>query len=236
LRVPAGFAHKTSDTIALGAAATLPKAYTTAHYALEHIARLQSGETVLIHEAADAVGQAGIQIASNVGAKIFATVRSEEEKSHLIENYGIHKTRVFSSQGLKFVTALRRATKGRGVDVILNTMSGEALQATFSCIAPLGRFVNLNTQRTCRLEMAPFGRNVSFSSVDMALMYKRKPELASQVFQEAMGAITTAHHQAVRAMPWSKLDEAVKMVQEESWNRRVVMMPQADDQVLVSHI
>jgi acyl transferase domain-containing protein/NADPH:quinone reductase-like Zn-dependent oxidoreductase/ubiquinone/menaquinone biosynthesis C-methylase UbiE len=236
LRVPAGFAHKTSDTIALGAAATLPKAYTTAHYALEHIARLQSGETVLIHEAADAVGQAGIQIASNVGAKIFATVRSEEEKSHLIENYGIHKTRVFSSQGLKFVTALRRATKGRGVDVILNTMSGEALQATFSCIAPLGRFVNLNPQRTCRLEMAPFGRNVSFSSVDMALMYKRKPELASQVFQEAMGAITTAHHQAVRAMPWSKLDEAVKMVQEESWNRRMVMMPQADDQVLVSHI
>jgi acyl transferase domain-containing protein/NADPH:quinone reductase-like Zn-dependent oxidoreductase/ubiquinone/menaquinone biosynthesis C-methylase UbiE len=239
LRVLADFAHKIPDAMAFEVAATLPQAYATAHYALNHIACLQSGETVLIHEAADAVGQAGIQIASKAGAKIFATVRSEEEKRHLVEIYGIHEERVFSSRDLKFVTAVRRATKACGVDVILNTMTGEALQATFSCIAPFGRSVDLKTRERGRLEMAPFGRNVSFSSIDMTLLYKQKPKLASRVFQEAMGAIAEiekAQHKVPEVMPWPKLDMAIKIMQDENQNRQVVMMPQADDQVLVCHI
>nr|QEG79218.1 polyketide synthase 39849 [Alternaria oxytropis] len=236
LRVSAGFAHKIPNAMTFEVAATLPKAYATAQYALSNVAHLLSGESVLIHEAADAVGQASIEVASRAGAKIFATVKSEEETSFLVETYGIDSTRVFSSRNLKFVTALRRATKGRGVDVILNTMSGEALQATFSCIAPFGRFVDLNTQSTGRLEMAPFKSNVSFSSVDMALLYKRKPTVASRVFQEAMTAIAETninHRRLIDVKPWSKLDEAVKKVKDESHNRQVVMRSQGVDQVLV---
>ncbi|KAG9187092.1 hypothetical protein G6011_04963 [Alternaria panax] len=237
LRVPAGFAQKIPDAMTFEVAATLPQAYTTAHYALSHTARLQPGESVLIHEAANALGQAAIEIALKVGAKIFASVRSEEEKSHLIKTYGIHGTRVFSIHDLKFVTALRRATKGRGIDVILNTTTGEALQATFSCIAPFGRFVNLNTQKAGRLEMAPFERNASFSSIDMASLYEQRPRLASQVFQEAMSVIAqieTAHNKVVEILPWSKLNEAVKTLQDESQKRLVVMVLQADDHVLVT--
>jgi NADPH:quinone reductase-like Zn-dependent oxidoreductase len=238
LRVSAAFAHKIPDAMAFEVAATLPHPHATAYYTLNRIAHLQSGESVLIHEAASAVGQASIQNASKVGAKIFATVRSDREKDYLAKTYGIEEACIFSSHNLAFVTALRRATKGRGVDVILNTSTGEALQATFSCIAPFGRLIDLNRQKTGRLEMAPFGRNVSFSSVDMALLYKQKPKLASRVFQEAMNAVAgreTTQSSAIQVMPWSKLDEAVKMLQDESHNRQVVMVPQAKDQVLVGY-
>jgi NADPH:quinone reductase-like Zn-dependent oxidoreductase/SAM-dependent methyltransferase len=236
LRVAAAFAHKIPDSMPFEVAATLPNAYATAQYALAYVAHIQSGETVLIHDAASALGQASIEIASKAGAKIFTTVGSEEEKSYLAKICCIDETRIFSTGDLQFVTALRRATRGRGVDVILNTMSGEGLQATFSCIAPFGRFVNFNALETGRLEMAPFGRNVAFSSVEITLLYKQKPQLASQVFQEAMSGIEVtglSRHRAIDVMPWSKLSEAVKEVQDESHSRQVVMVPQAGDQVLV---
>ncbi|KAI4950323.1 Type I Iterative PKS [Alternaria rosae] len=237
VRVPAAFAHKIPNYMAFEVAATLPQAHASAHYALNHIVHLRPGETVLIHEAADPVGQASIETALKAGAKIFTTVRSDEEKTYLAKTYGIEETRIFSSLDLKFVTALRRATKGRGVDVILNTLTGEALQATFSCIASFGKFVNLNTPKTERLEMAPFGRNASFSSVDMALLYTQKPKLASRMFQEAMSATTamkTISRSATQILPWSKLNEAVKMLQDASHDKQVVMVPRDNDQVLVA--
>ncbi|KAI4940246.1 Type I Iterative PKS [Alternaria arbusti] len=238
VRVPATFAHAIPDGMDFEVAATLPQAHATARYALNHVAHIRSGETVLVHEAADAVGQASIATASKAGAKIFATVRSDEEKSYVAKAYGLNKACIFSSLDLKFVTALRRATKGRGVDVILNTLTGEALQATFSCIAPFGRFVNLNAPGNGRLEMTPFGRNASFSSVDMALLYAQKPKLASRAFHEAMSAATEMKmldRSAADVLPWSKLNEAVKTLQDASHDKQVVMVPQADDQVLVSH-
>ncbi|KAL7775796.1 hypothetical protein CFE70_009640 [Pyrenophora teres f. teres 0-1] len=235
--LPATFAHKIPDHVAFDVAATLPVAHATAQYALGYVAQLKTNETVFIHEAADAIGQAGIEIALSMGAKIFATVRSEEEKTLLIETYGIDSDCVFSIHDLKFVVGLRRATRGRGVDVVLNTMTGEALQATFSCVAPFGRLVDLNIKRTDRLEMAPFERSVSFMSVDIALLYNKKPKVAAEVFQEAVGAAVTGEkiqRQNVKAMPWSRLKEAAQVVQDGSHSSQVVMVPEANDQVLVA--
>ncbi|RAQ99476.1 phenolpthiocerol synthesis polyketide synthase ppsa [Stemphylium lycopersici] len=236
-RIPAAFAHKLPDHVAFDTAATLPLAYSTAHYALIFVAHLENGDRVLIHEAAGAVGRAAIQIASSTGARIFATVKSAEERALLVGSYGIADDCIFSSDDLKFVAALRRATKGRGVDVVLNTVTGEALQATFSCVAPFGRFVDLNVRSADRLEMAPFERNVSFTSVDMTLLYRQKPKLASRVFQEGMSfavAGESLQHPGVKPMPWSKLDDAVKMLQDANHNDQVVLVPQANDYVLVA--
>lgn len=237
-RIPAAFVSKMPDGASFETAATLPLSHATAQYALSHIAHLEDSEAILIHEAADAVGRAAIEISSRVGANIFATVRSEEERALLIEHYGLETTRIFSSRDIKFVAGIRRATKGRGVDVVLNTMTGEALQATFSCVAPFGRFVDLNVRSRDRLEMAPFERNVSFSSVDMTLLYNQRPKLASRMFQEAIKSIMAAeslHNLSVEAMPWSKFDQAVKMLQDGQHHGPVVMVPKAGDQVLVSH-
>ena len=129
VHTPASFVYKMLDAVSFELAATVPIKHVTAYYSLIHVVRMKAGETVLVHDAANPVGQVAVQIATKLDAKIFATVRSEEEKSHLSEVYHMDRHCIFSSQDLNFVIALRRATKGRGVDVVLNTLTGEALQS-----------------------------------------------------------------------------------------------------------
>lgn len=236
-RITAAFAHRIPDNVSFEVAATLPLAQVTAHYSLLQVGRLTAGETVLIHDAASLVGQAAIQIATASGAKVFVTIKSEEEKKFLSETYNIKPNHIFSCLDTSFVSALRRATHGRGIDVVLNTLSGEALQATFSCVAPFGRFIELgknNTQANGRLEMAPFERNVSFSSIDVEFLYQQNPRLAGRVFQNAMRFFLEENLQlptAVKVKGWSELSEAIDMVQNE---KRVVLVPRAGESVLVS--
>ncbi|KAF1829663.1 hypothetical protein BDW02DRAFT_138335 [Decorospora gaudefroyi] len=233
----AAFTYRISGAVPFEIAATLPLAYATAYYALSHVACLKVGETVLIHEAATAVGQAAIRYASRTGAKIFVTVRSEEEKTLLLETYGTDMTCVASSRDLKFAIALRRATNGHGIDVVLNSLSDEALQASLSCVAPFGRFIDLDTRTTGRLEIRRFERNVSFTSVDMAALYSRKPKLASTLFQEAMSVLTTESFLQppnLQVIPWSKLKEAIAIMKDGNRVDQVVMIQKAEDKVLVT--
>ncbi|KAF2847520.1 polyketide synthase-like protein [Plenodomus tracheiphilus IPT5] len=237
IRIPAVFIQKISETTAFETAASLPLAYTTACYALRHVAHLDASETVLIHEAASPVGQAALHLATSIGAKVYVTVRSDEERDLLISRFSIDLSQVFSSQDLKFVAALRRATQGRGVDVVLNTLSGEALQATFSCVASFGRFVDLGANNHAKLEMAPFGRNVSFTSVDIASLYAQKSRLAAKVFQEAMTFATENLLQEgprMEVKPWSQLPEAIELVQDSKSLTSVIMKPTSEDQVLIA--
>lgn len=236
IRVEAAFTHQIPDDMAFETAAAMAPAYTTAYYALSHIARLDAGETILIHEATSTTGQAAVRIASKLGAKIFATVQSEEERSLLLETYQLEENRVFSSQDMSFVAALRRVTRGRGIDVVLNTLSGEALQASFSCVSSFGRFVDLTKSGNARLEMAPFERGVSYTSADVDLLFEKKPRVASRVFQEAIKLAIDHGLQEDSTFvtkPWSQLSEAIVVVQEGKGVSSVVLTPTSGDLVLV---
>lgn len=110
-----------------------------------------------------------IQIAQNIGAEIFVTV-STMEKLQLMQSCGIHKDHIFDSRDLNFAKAIKRMTDGQGVDVIINTTSGEALKRSWACISPFGRFVELgrgNIITNSSLEMKHFAANVTFSSVNI---------------------------------------------------------------------
>lgn len=113
-----------------------------------------------------------IQIAQHVGAEIFVTV-SSAEKCDLIKEYGIQEDHIFSSRDLSFTKGINRMTNGQGVDVIINTLTGEALRQTWACISPFGRFVELG-KRDVRanngLEMKHFSANASFSLVDVQVI------------------------------------------------------------------
>ncbi|KAH9879452.1 hypothetical protein IAQ61_001270 [Plenodomus lingam] len=229
--------HRIPDTMSFEHAATLPLAYTTAHYALHHVAHLDAEETVLIHEAGSSVSQAALHLATSIGSKVFVTVQSDEEKEWVSRRFNVDASHIFSSQDLKFVAALRRATQGHGVDVVLNTLSGEGLQATFSCVAPFGRFVDIASNANEKLEMAPFERNVSFTSVDMGSLCMQKPRLAGRVFQDAMSFATQNLLQEcpqVEARPWSQLAEALELVQDTKSNTNIIMKPMTDDNVLIA--
>ncbi len=105
-------------------AATLPIAFLTASYALDHLAHLSAGERVLIHSATGGVGLAAVQLARRVGAEIFATAGTPEKREYL---KGLGIEHVMDSRSLAFADEVLERTGGRGVDVVLNSLAGEAL-------------------------------------------------------------------------------------------------------------
>ncbi|MFM7173738.1 MAG: SDR family NAD(P)-dependent oxidoreductase, partial [Caldilinea sp.] len=130
-RIPAGLNDQE--------AATLPLAYLTAWYALVEVAQLQPGERVLIHAAAGGVGQAAVQIAQLLGAEVFAT--ASPGKWAFLRGQGIRH--LFNSRTLDFADAVREATDGQGVDVVLNSLNGDFIPASFAALREGGRFVEI---------------------------------------------------------------------------------------------
>ena len=111
---------------------TIPIAYVTSYYALEKLAKLKS-ESVLIHSAAGAVGHAAISIASSRNAKIIATAGSA--KKRVSQKFGCQAC--LPLRGINFETDVMRVTKGNGVDVVLNFLPGELMEATLRLVRPL---------------------------------------------------------------------------------------------------
>ncbi|MEU5690093.1 SDR family NAD(P)-dependent oxidoreductase [Streptomyces venezuelae] len=109
-------------------AAAAPAAFLTAWYGLVELAGLKAGERVLIHAATGGVGMAAVQIARHLGAEVFAT--ASPAKHGVLEEMGIDAAHRASSRDAAFEEAFRQATGGRGVDVVLNSLTGELLDAS----------------------------------------------------------------------------------------------------------
>ena len=126
--------------LSFAAAVTIPVAFLTAKYALETIAHVQAGERVLIHAGAGGVGLAAIQIAQQAGAIVFATAGSAEKRAYLAS---IGVSHVMDSRSLEFVREIPEITDGQGVDVVLNSLVGQFIDAGIETLADGGRFVEL---------------------------------------------------------------------------------------------
>ncbi|TAQ85507.1 hypothetical protein B7494_g6164 [Chlorociboria aeruginascens] len=162
------------EALDLDAICTLPVVYATALYALRDRAHLQRGETVLIHSGAGGVGIAAIQVAQEAGAEVFTTVSSEDKKKYLVERFGLQRDHIFSSRDVSFLPGVMVATNNRGVDVVLNSLTGDLLHASWKCCASFGRFVEIGKRDLVdcgRLEMEQFLQNASFSAFDLSNMY-----------------------------------------------------------------
>lgn len=125
-------------------AAAVPEAFITAHDALFTQAGLQPGETVLVHAAGSGVGTAAIQLARAAGAKVFGTSRTAE-KLQKAKQYGLDGSVAIEGDVSVLVKAIREWTNGRGVDVILDLVGAEYLNANLSAIAPQGRMMLVGT-------------------------------------------------------------------------------------------
>jgi acyl transferase domain-containing protein/acyl carrier protein len=166
--------------------ATLPIAHLTAYYSLRHVARLAPGERVLIHAAAGGVGIAAVQWAKHVGAEIFATAGSEEKRAFL-RSLGVEH--VSDSRTMRFVDDVMRWTSGEGVDVVLNSLSGEFIPKSLGLLRDHGRFVELGKRdllADAQLGLRPFLRNLSFSLVDFFGMIRKRPAIVRGLLAEVM--------------------------------------------------
>src|SRR5690606_13753266 len=112
----------------------------TAEFALRHVARLVQGERVLVHAAAGGVGLAAVALARRLGADVFATAGSEAKRQHL---RGLGVEHVYDSRSTAFADAIRLDTAGEGVDVVLNSLSGDAVAAGLGVLRRGGRFVEI---------------------------------------------------------------------------------------------
>lgn len=164
VRVPAAFVVPKPESLSFRDAATLPLAFLTAHYALDRLAGLKRGERVLIHAAAGGVGQAAIQVAQRAGAEIFATA-SPAKWGHL-RRHGV--THLFNSRTAGFAEEIRRRTGGRGVDVVLNSLSGEAIAESFAALADGGRFIEIGKMGVwSAADVAALDRNIAYHRFDL---------------------------------------------------------------------
>ena len=180
------------------AAATLPVVYLTAYYGLYYLGRIsgagarrgaearRGGERVLIHSAAGGVGLAAIELARHFGAEVFATAGSEEKRSYL-RSLGIRA--VMDSRSLDFAAETMQATDGQGVDLVLNSLTGEAMQRSLALLAPYGRFIEIGKRdiyQNTNLGLSPFRNNLSYFAVDLERLARERPEFLGGLFAEVM--------------------------------------------------
>ncbi|GAA3588799.1 type I polyketide synthase [Nonomuraea rosea] len=164
---PAAAVVKIPDELSFAEAATLPVAFLTVHYALHDLARLTAGETVLIHAAAGGVGLAAVQYARLAGATVIATAGSPAKRD-LLRALGVEH--VLDSRTLDFAAQTLHITGGDGVDVIVNSLAGQAIDRGLEVLKPGGRFIELGKRDMYEnkpLLMRPFARNIAFFGVNL---------------------------------------------------------------------
>ncbi|KAI0403571.1 polyketide synthase [Xylaria palmicola] len=191
-RVPASVCQRMRPGDAFEAAATLPLAYCTAWQAVVEAGRTQPGDHILIQSASGGVGMAAIAVARSIGAEVYATAGSATKQAAL-HDLGIPECRTFSSSDDAEEAVMRRATGGRGFDVVLNTSSGDYLRAvSWPVIAPFGRFIELRTSASLAAEsgiwnLKKISEGVGIIPVDISRLCAQKPGAVASAMR-AIGA------------------------------------------------
>lgn len=193
---PASFSDRVkskSDALAaiphvidFNAAATIPSTFFTAYYALVIQAQLQPKEKILIHGAAGGVGIAAIQIAQWIGAEIYATAGSLEKKDFL-RLMGVEH--IYDSRALSFAEEILSETGNVGIDVVLNSLAGEAINRNFQILKPFGRFLELGKRdfyENTHIGLRPFRNNISYFGIDADQLMLERPDLAKKLFIDMM--------------------------------------------------
>lgn len=207
------------------AAATIPTTFFTVYYALTHLADIQPGEKVLIHGAAGGVGIAAIQLARHIGVEIFATAGSEEKRDFVRLLGADH---VFDSRSLTFADEILAATSGEGVDVVLNSLAGEAIRRNLAVLKPFGRFLELGKRdffENTPIGLRPFKDNISYFGIDADQLLTGRPALASRLFGEVMalfreGVLSPLPYRAFEA---DRVIDAFRVMQQARHIGKVVV-------------
>jgi phthiocerol/phenolphthiocerol synthesis type-I polyketide synthase C len=216
------------ESVAPEAAATIPVAFLTAVHALEECARLQPEETVLIHGGAGAVGLAALQVAQAIGARVAMTAGTPAKRAFL---RAAGADLVLDSRDPGFADALR-AEWPEGVDVVLNSLAGEAMERSLSLLRPFGRFVELGKRdyvENRRAPLRPLRRNATYYAVDVDELPRARPAVAARLLgaiREKLrsGAYLPLPHAVFAA---EEAEAALRTLQASSHIGKLVVRPPA---------
>jgi NADPH:quinone reductase-like Zn-dependent oxidoreductase len=213
---PVLFVVKKPSRMDFHQAATIPIAFLTAYYALHHLARLEKNERVLIHAAAGGVGLAAIQLAKLAGAEIFATAGSPEKREFL-KSLGVEH--VADSRSMTFADEFMDITGGEGVDVVLNSLAGEAIPRSLSLLRPYGRFLEIGKRdiyQDKKIGLSPFQNNLSFFAIDIDRLFKQRPVFSAELLSEVFALSERGKISALPStrIPVGKVVDAFKTMAE----------------------
>ncbi|KAM9716550.1 fatty acid synthase [Menidia menidia] len=187
------FLWKVPPSWTLEQAASVPVVYATAYYSLVVRGRLSPGETLLIHSGSGGVGQAAIAIALSKKCRVFTTVGSAEKRAYLQERFPqLSEDSFANSRDTSFEQHVLLHTQGKGVDLVLNSLAEEKLQASIRCLARHGRFLEIgkyDLSNNSPLGMALFLKNVAFHGILLDALFEegnKEWEEVSQLLQEGI--------------------------------------------------
>lgn len=241
VRTPFDHVIKIPETIDLrDAVASMNPGMTTWH-ALVNIARLQRGEKVLIHAAAGSTGQMAVKIAKYLGAEVYVTVGSDAKKQLVINDLHVPEDHIFYSRDTSFAKGLMRVTNDYGVDVVINSLAGQGLLASWGCIAAYGRFVDISKidiKANTPLPMARFAENVAYATVDLIhiartdrpLLHKLAHKVLELIANEDFGGGPKPLH----IYPVSDVQRAFRYMQSGENTGRIILDMTATNNVTVS--
>ncbi|KAJ5942907.1 hypothetical protein N7516_003075 [Penicillium verrucosum] len=226
------------DDISFKVAAGLAWAYVTAIQGLREIAHLAPENTILIHTSATDISQAAIQYAQMIGATIYATVGTVEERDLLVSDYGISQGRIFSRRDLSFVKGIMRCTQNTGVDVVFNALSGQALRGSIACLAPFGAFIDVSNpdlRADTTVELTSLPRNVSFHTVDILSLAQHRPKWVRLLLIEVLRLYSEGQIGQLRTtsvMDFTQIKEGIRAAQSGK-AAKVVIAPNPSNVVPV---
>jgi phthiocerol/phenolphthiocerol synthesis type-I polyketide synthase C len=196
------------DALPDNEAATFGVAYLTAWHSLCEVGRLSAGERVLIHSATGGVGMAAVSIAQMIGARIYTTAGSDA-KREMLSGLGVEY--VGDSRSVDFADEILELTDGYGVDVILNSLPGDAIQRGVQILAPGGRFIELGKKDVyadANLGLAALAKSASFAVVDLDLNLKLRPAKYRQLLQHILQHVADGGLQVLPVTEFSLHDAA----------------------------
>jgi acyl transferase domain-containing protein/acyl carrier protein len=218
------------DNLSFEEAATLPVVFMTAWHALKNVARMRAGDKILVHAGAGGVGMAAIQIALHLGAEVFATAGSPSKRA-LLQTLGVHH--VIDSRRADFADAVMELTNRKGVDMVLNSLAGEAIPMGLSCLAEFGRFIEIGKRdiyQNSRIPLWNLRKNASFHVVAMDAVFGGDEALTRELLGELVDLVEKG---AVRPLPFrsfpaGRVDAAFRlMAQGKHIGKVVVAFPDA---------
>lgn len=240
IRTSEDLCQRIPESLSFQQGASIPLTYCTAYLALIKTAQLKSHETILIHDLPDGIDQAAAELALHLGAKAYILTNSIEKRAFMIEKLHVAENQVLAIDSLELPRSLMRLSKEKGIDVVIGNSPGELMRKSWHCIADFGRFVNLHTgdelEHTAGLDMRPFSRSATFSSVDVVGLLERDPDQVSGLLRDVrclldQGKISPIS--PITSYGYSRLSECFGTLRSGEMRGKTVLSAQSKDLVPV---
>ncbi|KAM0323503.1 hypothetical protein ACHAQA_008783 [Verticillium albo-atrum] len=233
---PEAMCVKIPDNLSFVDAASMPAVYATAIYCLLEKMQPEPGQSILIHSASGGVGVAAIHISRMLGLQIFCTVGNDEKAKHLMDQFDIPRSHIFNSHDLSFQRDVLEATDGRGVDVVLNSLSGELLHASWKCVAEFGCMIEMGKRDLVgkgALALEPFDMNRTYFAINFAHIFARRPEIISRLLKRTIELLEQGHIKPIQPITQfdaSNIEDAMRFMQKgQHIGKVVIRMPESQD-------